>query len=237
MSEPLFFSRARLSREASVSALAPLLIPSAQGDRLGAAHRLVWSLFAGDPDAKRDFLYREIEAGSGGGPGRSAFLILSRREPVDAHDLFRLETKLFEPALAAGDRLAFSLRANPTVARGAPGSGRGKPHDAIAIALRAVSGEERSCKRQEIVVEAARRWLDRKSRDAGFSLLDPQRTLRADRDDWVRIRRRGRDVTFGTIDLEGMLTVTDPKTFLAAVARGFGRAKAFGCGLMLIKRA
>jgi CRISPR system Cascade subunit CasE len=39
------------------------------------------------------------------------------------------------------------------------------------------------------------------------------------------------------LDFEGVLEVTDPVRFLAALANGFGRARAFGCGLMLIRRA
>ena len=34
-----------------------------------------------------------------------------------------------------------------------------------------------------------------------------------------------------------LIEVTDPPAFLARLAAGFGRAKAFGCGLMLIRRA
>jgi CRISPR system Cascade subunit CasE len=40
----------------------------------------------------------------------------------------------------------------------------------------------------------------------------------------------------GVLDFEGMLVVEAPELFLASVAQGFGRAKAFGCGLMLIRR-
>ena len=42
---------------------------------------------------------------------------------------------------------------------------------------------------------------------------------------------------FGGIDLEAGLTLTDPAAFLGRLLGGFGRAKAFGCGLMLIRRA
>jgi CRISPR system Cascade subunit CasE len=31
--------------------------------------------------------------------------------------------------------------------------------------------------------------------------------------------------------------VDDPSRFLVSIQRGFGAAKAFGCGLMLIRRA
>ena len=39
------------------------------------------------------------------------------------------------------------------------------------------------------------------------------------------------------VEFEGVLTVTDPQRFLISLGRGFGRAKAYGCGLMLIARA
>ena len=44
-------------------------------------------------------------------------------------------------------------------------------------------------------------------------------------------------IRFSVLDFTGVLEVRDPAAFLAAIARGFGRAKAFGCGLMLIRRA
>jgi len=37
--------------------------------------------------------------------------------------------------------------------------------------------------------------------------------------------------------MTGALEIADPAAFLARLAQGFGRAKAFGCGLMLIRRA
>ena len=44
-------------------------------------------------------------------------------------------------------------------------------------------------------------------------------------------------MAYSTLDFEGVLTVSDPDTLLPAIARGFGAAKAYGCGLMLIRRA
>jgi CRISPR system Cascade subunit CasE len=48
--------------------------------------------------------------------------------------------------------------------------------------------------------------------------------------------RRGRG-RLGLLDLRGILTVDDPTRFIERLAQGFGRARAFGCGLMLIRRA
>ncbi len=44
-------------------------------------------------------------------------------------------------------------------------------------------------------------------------------------------------MTHGVLDLEGEIEVTDPAAFATALAQGFGRAKAWGCGMMLIRRA
>ena len=50
-------------------------------------------------------------------------------------------------------------------------------------------------------------------------------------------RRGGREATFGVLDLRGRLTVRSPEVFVEALLAGFGRAKAYGCGLMLVRRA
>jgi CRISPR system Cascade subunit CasE len=39
------------------------------------------------------------------------------------------------------------------------------------------------------------------------------------------------------VDISGVIEVREPDRFLSALARGFGRARAHGCGLMLIRRA
>ncbi|NVN31737.1 type I-E CRISPR-associated protein Cas6/Cse3/CasE, partial [Endobacter medicaginis] len=50
-------------------------------------------------------------------------------------------------------------------------------------------------------------------------------------------RASGPPAVFGVLDFDGELRVTDPARFLARLAGGFGRARAFGCGLMLIRRS
>ena len=56
--------------------------------------------------------------------------------------------------------------------------------------------------------------------------------------DQHRISRTGsaRSMSYSTLDFEGILTVGDPGTLLPAIAHGFGAAKAYGCGLMLVQR-
>ncbi|MDX2120628.1 MAG: type I-E CRISPR-associated protein Cas6/Cse3/CasE, partial [Gemmatimonadota bacterium] len=60
---------------------------------------------------------------------------------------------------------------------------------------------------------------------------------RVNRYETLSLDRPGAPMQIGVLDLEGTLYVTDPSAFLGALGAGFGRAKAFGCGLMLIRRA
>ena len=48
-------------------------------------------------------------------------------------------------------------------------------------------------------------------------------------------KKNGNFIQFSSVDLEGIITVTEPEKFLQQYFKGFGRAKALGCGLMLIR--
>ncbi len=226
---PLHFSRVRLSREASAANLAPLLLPRSDA-AAAAAHRLVWSLFADDESRTRDFLYRELRPGE--------FLILGARPPVDRHNLFEVETKPFEPRLEAGDLLSFSLRVNPVVARSVEGKRRSKRDDAVMSLKNKIAREEADDpgSRYELERRAGHDWLAARAAKAGFSLDGTRLAVGAYRTHRIE-RGSGSPIRFATLDLDGFLTISSPADFVAAMARGFGAAKAFGCGLMLIRRA
>ena len=222
----LYLSRVRLRQDAPVAALAKLLVPPDAAARADASHRLIWALFSDSPDRRRDFLWRE-EA-----PGR--FMLLSARAPVDPHDLFQVETKPFEPNLSDGDRLGFTLRANPVVARPAEYGQRGKRHDVVMNALRDVPSGQRAEARPDAVIAAGRAWLSRQGDAHGFR---PQGDEAVDGYDRIQVSRQGAaPVVFGQLDISGVLEVRNPARFLAALAQGFGRSRAYGCGLMLIRR-
>jgi CRISPR system Cascade subunit CasE len=230
MSE-LWFTRARLRRGGSAAALAPLL---AEAGRLDRRHAVVWSLFADTPDRRRDFLWRETE--------RGLFYLLSCRVPVDAHQLFDMDPpKSFSPRLTAGCQLQFSLHANPVVRRGTaearPGGNghRVRKDDVVMNAIKPLPKGERAEARFDAIGDAGRAWLQRQGEKAGF-LFNPREVV-AEGYAEAEVRRRGRPIRFHTIDFDGRLTVTDPVAFTAALAKGFGSARAFGCGLMLVRRA
>jgi len=235
-----WFSRIILRRDAHVRAIAELLLPEADrhptrqnGDTLNARHRLLWSLFPDAPDAKRDFLWREEKDGG--------FLVLSARQPRPG-EYFHVESKEWAPALSPGDHLLFALRANPVISRKQPGSRRGQRHDFVMDALKQhpeyfsgrLEQQERRNIRNDIIARAGGEWLSRHGAKHGFEVI-------AARSDGYRQhvipRKKGTTpMRFSSLDIEGRLKVTEPEKFLTRLASGFGAARAFGCGLMLIRR-
>lgn len=223
----LFLSRIRLRQETPVAALAKLLVPAEVGPRAAAAHRLVWAIFADGPERRRDFLWRQDRPGE--------YLALSARPPQPLHDIFGIETKEFAPVLAAGDRLAFRLHANPVVALPQGPGQRGKRADVVMHALHGLPQGERAALRLEKTIAAGRAWMARQGEAHGFR---PEGEVGIDGYETMRLpREAGKPIRYSVLDFEGVLTVTDPTRFLTALPQGFGRARAFGCGLMLIRRA
>ena len=238
----LYLSRLTLRRDPSVAALSTLIDPDGP-EKLDAHHRLIWSLFADRPERRRDFLWRE--------DARGRFYSLSRRppDPSGAGLFAPVDTKAFEPDLRPGDKLRFTLRANAVRSLPPDTKGtRGKKVDVVMHALRLAEDvsemSSRSEHRETFALNAGREWLAAQGRAHGFRLntdasgeaavaLDAYRTI-----DFPGAgrRRKGRP-RFGILDLHGKIEVVDPSRFLAQLALGFGRAKAFGCGLMLIRRA
>ncbi|MBL7991011.1 MAG: type I-E CRISPR-associated protein Cas6/Cse3/CasE [Candidatus Kapabacteria bacterium] len=105
--------------------------------------------------------------------------------------------------------------------------------------------EERSWTNDEVLLEAATHWLSERTPRLGFELcpntllieqyqrdLHPkhQRQAVRSREDFSKAKK------FSTLDITGLLRVTDTDTFHTVLAKGIGHGKAFGCGLLLIRR-
>ncbi len=220
----LYLSRLRLSRAPSAQALATLISPQDASARIDAHHKLIWAAFADGPERTRDFLWREEADGS--------FVTLSARPPMPM-DLFEpFEPKPFSPVLAPGDRLSFALRANATRVKREAGR-----VDVVMDALHALPSEARATARPEVAQREGTAWLERQGAAAGFKpLVVTIEGYATHALPDYRGPRKGQP-QFGILEISGMLEVTDSAAFGAQLAQGFGRAKAFGCGLMLIRRA
>ena len=236
-----FLTRAVIDRQAPEHSLRQLLDPTDMNQAPDAHRRLIWTLFPGS-DKKRDFLWRADGAGK--------FLVVSARMPRPSR-LFRpIEFKPYSPLMAEGERLAFVLRANATKDRRSVasedvlGGTARKPrrHRRVDIVMNALhemetnerneGGESRASMRMK-VAERARHWLGVQGNLRGFFL----ESLAVEDYRVSALKRRGgQDATFGVLDLKGTLTVRDPERLSQMLVTGLGRARAFGCGLMLVRR-
>ncbi len=229
---PMYLSRARLRSDQALRALSQLLV-TREGLTPHAGKALIWSLFADSDDRRRDFLWRW----DGQRAGRLAgeFLILSTRRPQDAHSFFELETKDFAPSLTPGDRLTFRLRANPVVRVRAEGKPRPTKHDVVMHSLRTHPTGARADVRDRLVAEQGLAWIERQLSNAGATLVPGGIRIDGYSMHEVPDGRRAK-IQFSSLDFDGALRVNDPTRFLAALRDGFGASKAYGFGLMLIKR-
>jgi CRISPR system Cascade subunit CasE len=213
-----------------------ILSPFENGEAMSIGHRLMWTVMPRDIQQSHDkgrspFLWRSA------GDNHKYYLLGPK--PVEESPLFGIETKAFEPNFTPGDRLAFDLRVNATVDR-KTGEVNGKAvRTRVDVAFDLMRSEERdgiveprARRRFSAATTAIRDWLDARADQSGFRLIASD--LVAYRTE--TLPRRGCTAKFGVFDVTGILEVAEPGTFLRRLIVGFGRAKAFGCGLMLLKR-
>lgn len=198
-------------------------------------HQQLWRLFEADPDAERDFLFRR-EQHSGGFP---RFYLLSGRQPQQADGVWQVETKVFHPLIRNGQRLAFSLRVNPVVTR-RDETGRQQRHD-VVMDLKHQTGyaELPNAERlpmAKLVEEAGKAWLHKRAEKCGFSFVPEDICVEGYAQHRATKKGRGIPIRYSTLDYRGLLTVEDIGQFQLALLNGIGPAKAFGCGLMLVRR-
>ena len=246
-------------------------------------HQLLWDLF----DSGSHHLFREEDSRKqlGNRHTRPLYYVLSDQPPKTDSPLFEVDCKPFYPQVKKGDRLAFQLRANPTVARRMEGKRLSSRHDVVmdakyqhllnscqqcgivstsdiytddqnvrrgmkkglnrkqlqqqlfsSDAFLDSQAQEQFFQQQAAAVEkAARDWLDKRGEKYGFSINSTEATGYL----WhsVENAKQKRGAGYSTLDYQGILTVTEPDIFLTQLFKGFGRAKRFGCGLMMIRRA
>jgi len=220
----MLLSRIHLSPEASSSRELGPMLSSPYG-----LHKAVWSLFADHADRRRDFLYR-LDWDS----GRPLLWTLSERPPRPVPELWSAQTRELKPVLRAGERLRFSLRANPVVTRDR------KRHDVVMEAKQSLrtSGLPKSAwpTEAQLAQEHGSAWLARHAEGRGFEVAAGQVLVEGFEVHTFK-KPRGREIRFATCDFHGVLTVTDAEAFLRTLHQGIGPAKGFGCGLFLIRRA
>ena len=187
-------------------------------------HRSLWKLFPtepaeprrGDGEPRQGFLFR-VEDNRPGRPAR--LLVQSRRRPVPTEGVTLIGSREVNPQPSSGQRLAFLLTANP-VRTVKDAESEQKPDK-----------KRQSCRVPLVREDDQRAWLARKLEGAAeleaVSLLPHQP---------LYFRRGSRAGKVVPLSFEGVLKVDDPARLVALLENGIGPAKAFGCGLLLVRR-
>ncbi len=93
---------------------------------------------------------------------------------------------------------------------------------------------------QALVTWFARQGEQRPNRySGGFQLTEDGRGIKkfqAAGYQWHAIPEKGKRAGFSSVDLTGELQITDLEAFKYTLFNGLGRSKAFGCGLLMIRR-
>lgn len=147
-----------------------------------------------------------------------------------------LETKR-APELPAGSRCDFRVRVCPVVrtrragngaaSRDGKKQGRGKSRELDAFVHAKI--DEPSISREAAYAS----WLQKQFADSATLIACHITELRTD----LMHRKGGGPFTHPNVVLEGTLTVSDDAAFGAKLARGIGRHRAFGFGMLLIRPA
>lgn len=257
----LYFSRLTLKRDPSTAALRDLIDPKNRARATDAHHRLLWSVFADDADRDRDFLWRAEPRGLFYTLSSRPPLAHGLFEKPQTK---KFGPKLVPGDRLAFMLRANATRSLPGLTKTESGGKRprGKVVDVAMHLLKdvpsrdaaetvGVAGEpsERAQQRHGIARREAHAWLSRQGQTHGFAidpLSDPAEETESQPgfvlENYQTITVPGyrgprrKEPRFGVFDMQGIVTVTNPEEFLMQLATGFGRAKAYGCGLMLIRR-
>lgn len=199
-------------------------------------HQWLWQFFPAPDGTRRDFLFRRWDT-----EGMPRFYVVSNRPPQPFSTAWSIQTRGYAPMLEVGAPLGFDLRANPVVTHS--GEGKHARHDVVMQEKKRLLQEHGLARWHEwqesdkpalytLVHRTCGAWLRARASRLGFQLDEANLAV----DGYQQHKERNGRLRFSSVDLSGKLTVVDPTAFGVALRDGIGPAKAFGCGLMLVRR-
>lgn len=213
-------------------------------------HQALWQLFDLPSNSSRPFLYREYEQG-----GQLFYYVLSSMKPKKDHPYFLVQTKAFNPQFLKGQRLAFELRANPVVTIKNE-VGKSSRHDVLMQAKKLTidQGFDDTYSIDQAMFDAGVDWITQPKRMQSWGVvIHPnlelsaytQHQFRRTKEDIAQQNQNQTDtqrktavnkrIQFSSLDYTGALEIQDTEIFYEQMLQGFGKQKAFGCGLMLVR--
>jgi CRISPR system Cascade subunit CasE len=186
-------------------------------------HQDLWSLFPGQDDKPRSFLFRVEQQRAGDG---ASILMQSEMAPCAGNEHIKLlGTRDYPLTVLKNQRLRFLLVANPVKTIKDQQERKNK------------KGVIKSNRVPLIKEEDRQNWLERKLQSwaqLDSLLIRPCQPLYFYKKDEQNSKGHGGKIV--PIAFEGILTVQEPDDFIAQVKQGIGPAKAFGCGLLSLAR-
>jgi CRISPR system Cascade subunit CasE len=224
-------------------------------------HKVVWGFFSDGPDRKRDFLYRHETVN--GWP--TFYTVADRKpedpsglwevntKPYQPklvqgeHLSFRLRVNPIQHDKRERTEDEIQAWCKSRDVRGLKQKDPTKKrirHDVVMEAKRSIEYKSLPSDQRPhlstLIQEAGVAWLKEKENEFGFFVSDNKDSAAVRVDGYCQhklFKGKGmRPVAFSTLEFNGILTVADPKIFVEkCLFTGIGPAKAFGCGLMLVR--
>ena len=179
-----------------------------------ALHKMIYAELCAHDGAGRDFLYRQVV-------GASLPTVYAVSPRVPKSDVWTVQSRPMRTEYEIGDRLAFQLRANPVLER--DGRRFGVVMDAI----------KSGASRRDAETTAPAEWLEKRGDRFGFDL----EVTNVDLITVDEISRSRRVMRKERVDMSGIMTVIDTARFSDLLHKGVGRSRAFGYGMLMVKRA
>lgn len=179
-------------------------------------HRVVYSLYPdirSDADKIQSQASGILYADQGGDHRGRKILMLADRQPAQRveEQYGEVHCKALPQGFLDHEYYRFKVIVNPT------------RRDSASRKLIAVRGRE-----------AVADWFSERAAGSwGFSIDRAQ--MQVDRIEVLQFTdKQQRPVTIGQANIQGLLQVSDPQQFKNSFAKGIGRARAYGCGLLQI---
>ena len=178
-------------------------------------HRALWSLFPDierQPNESSPFLYRveRVDLAKG-----AEVLVQSTLRPIERSKNAKVAaTRMIEPRPQTHQPLRFLLTAN------------------VTKTIRDKDAPDRKIRVPLIREEEQIQWLGRKLNGAAGKISE----LKVQPHPPIYFRKGSRPGKIVKVSFEGMLETSDPERLKGILESGIGPAKAFGCGLLLVRR-
>lgn len=192
-------------------------------------HQRLFDLFQGNTDER--WLFRRAEDRR---RRRPRYYVVSQTAPRENTGVWQIQVKPYAPKLVTGQRLAFTLRANPVVSRRVDGR-KSARHDVVMDLKRKHSGSSRRSQAW-LEREAGLAWLSRKAERHGFVFDANEVIVSRYQQHELNRAKAANPIRYSTLDFDGRLSVGDPDLLRRSLSGGIGPAKGFGCGLLLLRR-